>query len=102
MLQVLEHILMMPLAQQSINNSYLDAVKDLQMDGGYELQRLARQMPDHLLVRAPGGIYASIWLMIIFKNVYDQLESKVNELAQSGVVDVRRQVSYRAFLMTIM
>ena len=51
MLQVLEHILMMCTSGETAQNkTYSDAVKELQLDGTYELQRLARQMSDHLLV----------------------------------------------------
>jgi hypothetical protein len=53
MLKVLEHILMSRPAEQPQCNAYNDAVKELQTDGMYELQRLAGKMPDQLLVISP-------------------------------------------------
>jgi exportin-5 len=50
MLKVLEHILMSKPVEQPEFGSYNDAVKELQVDGMYELQRLASKMPDQLLV----------------------------------------------------
>jgi exportin-5 len=50
MLKVLEHILMSRPVEQPEFNAYNDAVKELQTDGMYELQRLASKMPDQLLV----------------------------------------------------
>lgn len=50
MLKVLEHILMSRPIEQSEHTAYNDAVKELQIDGMYELQRLASKMPDQLLV----------------------------------------------------
>jgi len=53
MLKVLEHILMSRPVEQLQCNAYNDAVKELQTDGMYELQRLASKMPDQLLVTCP-------------------------------------------------
>jgi exportin-5 len=50
MLKVLEHILMSRPVEQPDFGTYNDAVKELQVDGMYELQRLASKMPDQLLV----------------------------------------------------
>lgn len=50
MLKVLEHILMSRPVEQPEYSAYNDAVKELQTDGMYELQRLASKMPDQLLV----------------------------------------------------
>lgn len=51
MLKVLEHILMSRADERPEYPSYNDALKELQADGVYELQRLATKMPDQLLVR---------------------------------------------------
>jgi exportin-5 len=83
MLKVLEHILMSRPVEQPEHSAYSDAVKELQADGMYELQRLATKMPDQLL------------------DVYDQLEAKVNEIITSGTLEIKRQVSYQTFLFTI-
>jgi exportin-5 len=83
MLKVLEHILMSRPAEHPEYLAYSDAVKELQADGMYELQRLAIKMPDQLL------------------DVYDQLEAKVNEIISSGTLDTKRQTSYQTFLFTI-
>ena len=53
MLKVLEHILMSRPVEQPQCSAYNDAVKELQTDGMYELQRLAGKMPDQLLVKCP-------------------------------------------------
>lgn len=50
MLKVLEHILMTQPAEHPNATLYSDAVKELQADAAYELQRLATKMPDQLLV----------------------------------------------------
>jgi exportin-5 len=83
MLKVLEHILMSRPVEQPNYSAYSDAVKELQADGIFELQRLASKMPDQLL------------------DVYDQLEAKVNEIISSGTLDTKRQTSYQTFLFTI-
>ncbi len=51
MLTVLEHILMSQPVEHLEYAAYSDAVKELQVDSMYELQRLATKMPDQLLVR---------------------------------------------------
>lgn len=50
MLKVLQHILMSRHVEQREYPAYSDAVKELQADSMYELQRLAAKMPDQLLV----------------------------------------------------
>lgn len=50
MLKVLEHILMTWPALEPEHRAFNDAVKDLQGESMVELQRLASEMPDHLLV----------------------------------------------------
>ncbi|KAI9049381.1 hypothetical protein LZ554_006415 [Drepanopeziza brunnea f. sp. 'monogermtubi'] len=83
MLKVLEYILMSRPVERPEYPAYNDAVKELQADGVYELQRIATKMPDQLL------------------DVYEQLEAKVNEIISSGTLDVKRQTSYQTFLFTI-
>lgn len=51
MLKVLEHILLTWPALEPEYRAYNDAIKDLQSESMIELQRLAAEMPDHLLVR---------------------------------------------------
>lgn len=50
MLNVLEHILITWPSTQSDHRVYNEAIKELQSESLYELQRLAVKMPDHLLV----------------------------------------------------
>lgn len=50
MLKVLQHILMSQPAAHPEYAAYSEAVKELQTDGMYDLQRLASKMPDQLLV----------------------------------------------------
>lgn len=50
MLKVLEHILMTWPNVEPEYRAYNDAIKDLQSESMVELQRLASEMPDHLLV----------------------------------------------------
>lgn len=50
MLKVLEHILLTWPALEPEYRAYNDAIKDLQGESMIELQRLASEMPDHLLV----------------------------------------------------
>ncbi|PQE14421.1 nuclear import and export protein [Rutstroemia sp. NJR-2017a BBW] len=76
MLKVLEHILMTQPAEHPNATIYSDAVKELQADAAYELQRLATKMPDQLL-------------------------AKVSEIVSSGNLDKKRQTSYQTFLFTI-
>lgn len=51
MLKVLEHILLTWPTLDPEHRAYNDAVKELQSESMVELQRLAAEMPDHLLVR---------------------------------------------------
>lgn len=51
MLKVLEHILMTWPTLEPEHRAFNDATKDLQGESMVELQRLASEMPDHLLVR---------------------------------------------------
>lgn len=51
MLKVLEHILMTWPALDPEHRAFNEATKDLQGESMVELQRLASEMPDHLLVR---------------------------------------------------
>ena len=101
MLKVLEHILMSRPVEQPEYNAYNEAVKELQTDGMYELQRLASKMPDQLLVSTCPE-RAKCAMLTKFQDVYDQLEAKVNEIISSGLLDSKRQVAYQTFLFTIM
>ncbi|KAG6006100.1 hypothetical protein E4U21_007397 [Claviceps maximensis] len=83
MLKVLEHILMTWPNLDSENRAYNDAVKELQSESMVELQRLAAEMPDHLL------------------GVYDQIESRVNVMLSSGTLDEKRSLAYKSFLFLI-
>ncbi|KAI2469156.1 ARM repeat-containing protein [Annulohypoxylon bovei var. microspora] len=83
MLKVLEHILVTWPATHPDHKVYTDAIKELQAESMVELQRLAAKMPDHLL------------------DVYDQIETKVNEMIASGTLDEKRQITYQTFLFTI-
>lgn len=51
MLKVLEHILMTWPTPEPDYRAFNDSIKDLQSESMLELQRLASEMPDHLLVR---------------------------------------------------
>ncbi|EFY89339.1 KapL [Metarhizium acridum CQMa 102] len=51
MLKVLEHILLTWPALEPEYRAYNDAIKDLQSESMIELQRLAAEMPDHLLMK---------------------------------------------------
>ncbi|KAF7876418.1 hypothetical protein EAF04_001510 [Stromatinia cepivora] len=83
MLKVLEHILMTQPMEYPNAPAYNEAIKELQAESAYELQRLAGKMPDQLL------------------DVYDQLEAKVNEIISTRNLDKKRQTSYQTFLFTI-
>ncbi|KAI9147868.1 Armadillo-type fold domain containing [Paramyrothecium foliicola] len=83
MLKVLEHILMTWPTLQPEHRAYNDAIKELQGESMIELQRLASEMPDHLL------------------GVYDQIEARVNEMMASGTLDDKRALAYRSFLFLI-
>ncbi|KXJ90698.1 armadillo-type protein [Microdochium bolleyi] len=82
-LKVLEHILVTWPATRPEHRVYTEAIKELQTESLSELQRLAINMPDHLLA------------------VYDQISAKVNEMIASGTLDEKRQVTYQTFLFTI-
>ncbi|KAL3952314.1 hypothetical protein ACCO45_014031 [Purpureocillium lilacinum] len=83
MLKVLEHILVTWPNLEPDFRAFNDAVKDLQGESMIELQRLAAEMPDHLL------------------NVYDQIEARVNEMMSSGALDEKRSLAYKSFLFLI-
>ncbi|TQV98289.1 hypothetical protein V2A60_007956 [Cordyceps javanica] len=83
MLKVLEHILMTWPALEPDYRAFNDAIKDLQSESMVELQRLASEMPDHLL------------------GVFDQIETRVNEMLSSGTLDDKRSLAYRSFLFLI-
>ncbi|THV49418.1 hypothetical protein BGAL_0196g00160 [Botrytis galanthina] len=83
MLKVLEHILMTQPTEYPNASAYTEAVKELQAESAYELQRLAGKMPDQLL------------------DVYDQLQAKVDEIISTRNLDKKRQTSYQTFLFTI-
>ncbi|KAH7325108.1 armadillo-type protein [Stachybotrys elegans] len=83
MLKVLEHILLTWPALEPEYRNFNDAIKDLQGESMVELQRLASEMPDHLL------------------GVYDQIEARVNDMIASGSLDEKRSLAYRSFLFLI-
>ncbi|EGX96581.1 Armadillo-type fold domain containing protein [Cordyceps militaris CM01] len=83
MLKVLEHILMTWPTLEPEYRAFNDAIKDLQSESMVELQRLASEMPDHLL------------------GVFDQIETRVNEMLSSGTLDDKRSLAYRSFLFLI-
>ncbi|KAH7154844.1 armadillo-type protein [Dactylonectria estremocensis] len=83
MLKVLEHILLTWPDLQPEYRAFNDSIKDLQGESMIELQRLASEMPDHLL------------------GVYDQIENRVNEMMSSGTLDEKRSIAYKSFLFII-
>ncbi|KAK5995776.1 Protein MSN5-like protein [Cladobotryum mycophilum] len=83
MLKVLEHIILTWPALEPEYRAFNDAIKDLQGESMIELQRLASEMPDHLL------------------GVYEQIEARVNEMMSSGSLDEKRALAYRSFLFLI-
>ncbi|OAR05916.1 hypothetical protein LLEC1_04088 [Akanthomyces lecanii] len=83
MLKVLEHILMTWPTVEPDHRAFNDAIKDLQSESMVELQRLASEMPDHLL------------------GVFDQIETRVIEMLSSGTLDEKRSLAYRSFLFLI-
>jgi exportin-5 len=83
MLKVLEHILMTWPTLEPRYRDYNESIKELQSESTVELQRLALEMPDHLL------------------NVYDQLEARVLTMIASGTLDEKRSIAYRSFLFII-
>lgn len=83
MLKVLEHMLVTWPDLQPDYRAFNDAIKDLQGESMVEMQRLAAEMPDHLL------------------GVYDQIEVKVNEMMSAGGLDEKRSIAYKSFLFII-
>ncbi|KAF8539445.1 armadillo-type protein [Trichophaea hybrida] len=83
MLKILEHILLTRPADYAANHAYTDAVKELMNVCTTEIQRLAMKMPDHLMV------------------VYDQLQSKINEISAGDAVEDRTKIAFHTFLFTI-
>ncbi|KAI9743344.1 MAG: hypothetical protein M1818_003190 [Claussenomyces sp. TS43310] len=83
MLKVLEQLLTHTVVEDTRYRAYADAVKELQNESLHELSRLAIKMPDQLL------------------DVFDQLQTKVNEILASGIVDSKQQVTYQTFLFSI-
>ncbi|KAI6779653.1 Karyopherin [Emericellopsis cladophorae] len=83
MLKVLEHILMTWPNPEPEYKTFNEAVKDLQGESMVELQRLASEMPDHLI------------------DVYDQISHRVNEMLASGILDEKRTIAYKSFLFII-
>ena len=59
MLKVLEHILLTWPSLEPEYRAFNDAIKDLQGESMIELQRLASDMPDTLLVSGPRAIFCS-------------------------------------------
>lgn len=83
MLKVLEHMLVTWPDLQPDYRAFNDAIKDLQGESMVEMQRLAAEMPDHLL------------------GVYDQIEVKVKEMMSAGGLDEKRSIAYKSFLFII-
>lgn len=102
MLKVLEHILMTWPALQPEYRNYNDAIKDLQGESMIELQRLASEMPDHLLVSNRTNMSDGKVTNTRIQGVYDQIEVRVNEMMASGSLDDKRSLAYRSFLFLIM
>jgi exportin-5 len=100
MLKVLEHILMTWPSLEPEYRAYNDAIKDLQGESMVELQRLASEMPDHLLVW--NQIRKCIYLYLHSQGVYDQIANRVNDMLSSGTLDEKRSIAYRSFLFIIM
>lgn len=67
MLKVLEHILMTWPSLEPDYRSLNDAIKDLQSESMVELQRLASEMPDHLLVSRRNGRNSRLMLIKLFR-----------------------------------
>lgn len=102
MLKVLEHILMTWPSLEPDYRSLNDAIKDLQSESMVELQRLASEMPDHLLVSYRNGRNPPLYTNKTVQGVFDQIESRVNEMLSSGTLDEKRSLAYRSFLFLIM
>ncbi|KAF1843610.1 ARM repeat-containing protein [Cucurbitaria berberidis CBS 394.84] len=82
-LTFLEYLLTIRLADNTAFPQYSDAVKDLERICSLEMQKLAMKFADD------------------FMNVYDQLESKVNEMINDSTTDERQRMAYSAFLFII-
>jgi exportin-5 len=82
-LTFLEYMLTIRLADNTDFPQYSDAVKDLERICSLEMQRLAMKFADD------------------FMNVYEQLESKVNEMISDPTTDERQRMAYSAFLFII-
>lgn len=82
-LTFLEYMLTIRLADDTAFPLYSDAVKDLERICSLEMQKLAMKFADD------------------FMNVYEQLESKVNEMINDPTTDERQRMAYSAFLFII-
>ncbi|KAI9841115.1 MAG: hypothetical protein M1838_003702 [Thelocarpon superellum] len=83
MLKVLKHILMSRPVEKPEYPTYSMAVKELRNDCLQELRRLARKMPDDLII------------------VYDDLEAKINEIVATQTLEDRQRISFYSFLFII-
>lgn len=102
MLKVLENILMSWPNQEADYRAFNDAIRDFQSESMVELQRLAAEVPDHLLVRKKSGLAGNVLIAYITQEVYDQIEARVNAMLESGTLDEKRSLAYRSFLFLIM
>lgn len=102
MLKVLEHILMTWPALEPEHRAFNDAVKDLQGESMMELQRMAAEVPDHLLVSLTLLSFQNSANAAHPQNVYDQIEARVSEMMASGALDEKRTLAYKSFLFLIM
>jgi exportin-5 len=82
-LTFLEHMLTIRLADDTAFPLYSEAVKDLERVCSLEMQKLAMKFADE------------------FMNVYEQLESKINEMINDPTTDERQRMAYSAFLFII-
>lgn len=82
-LTFLEYMLTIRLADNTDFPQYSDAVKDLERICSLEMQKLAMKFADD------------------FMNVYEQLESKINEMINDPTTDERQRMAYSAFLFII-
>jgi exportin-5 len=82
-LTFLEYMLTIRLADDPSFPQYSDTVKDLERICSLEMQKLAMKFADD------------------FMNVYDQLESKINEMIADPTTDERQRMAYSAFLFII-
>tara|TARA_R110002003_G_scaffold1679_3_gene23421 strand:- start:9600 stop:11411 length:1812 start_codon:yes stop_codon:yes gene_type:complete len=82
-LTFLEFMLTIRLADNIAYPQYSDAVKDLERICSLEMQKLAMKFADD------------------FMNVYEQLESKINEMINDPTTDERQRMAYSAFLFII-